>query len=465
MRFATNKILTLFFYCIILSAFPQKELTTFTKNDGLSSSNILFTYVDSKGIIWAATNFGLNAYFSNKWTAIKYIEGQDGQNKYFGKILSIFEASNSDIWIATQRGIFYYNRKYWTHFSDNENSNFEISKLFEDSNMNIWVFLENQNGLKDVGQIGFTMLEGKVQIFGGNQWITFTGVIGGSAAVPIGSPPNYFTSMLIDSKNTIWITSLDGLYSYDGRRWSEFNEEQLSSDKCYKVFETNNHDIWVGTANGIAKKEGEKWKKYEKAKGISGNIIHDFYNDKQGRLWAFSSKDNSFNSLLLFNKSKWKTFTNKDLRLKGNVDKIFEINNQVFISSSRGISVYQNSIWKNINNVYDVNVDEVYFLQEIQEGLVYFTDKSKLYQLSKDGVQIVFEYDGKWQANEIFMDSQQRIWVGTDRDGLFLFENDKLVSNFNDKSGLTDNHINSIFEDSEANVWIICRNSINKVND
>lgn len=465
MRFATNKILTLFFCFIIFNVYSQKNLTTYTKDEGLSSSNILFSHVDSKGIIWAATNFGISVYYSGKWTSIKYIEGNDGQNKYLGKVLKIFEAKNSDIWIATNRGLFYYNRKYWTYFSDSENSSFEISTIFEDSFNNIWIFLEKENGLKDVNQIGFTMLEGKVQIFGGSQWITFTGVIGGSAAVRIGAPPDYFTSYLIDSKNRIWITSLDGLYLYDGKRWSEYNEEQLTSDRCYKIFESNSNEIWVGTANGIANNVSGKWKKFEKSKGINGNIIYDFYHDKQNRLWAFSSKDNSFNSLLILNKSKWKTFTNKDLKVKGNIDNIFDFHDKLLISSSRGLSVFNNSNWQNINRIYDVDIDDVYIIKEIAEGTLYFADRTKLYKLNDKGLTEVYEHNGKWQPNIIISDSKSRLWIGTERDGAFLFENDKFVSNYNTENGLTDNHIVSIFEDKQSNVWLISRNGISKVNE
>jgi len=465
MKFSTNKILTLFFCFIIFNVYAQKNLTTFTKDEGLTSSNILFAHVDTKGIIWAATNFGVSVYYSGKWTPIKYIEGNDGQNKYLGKVLQIFEAKNSDIWVATNRGLFYFNRKYWTYFADSENSSFEISTIFEDSFNNIWIFLEKENGLKDVDQIGFAMLEGKVQIFGGKQWITFTGVIGGSAAVRIGAPPDYFTSYLVDSQDRIWITSLDGLYLYDGKRWSEYNEEHFTSDRCYKIFESNSNEMWVGTANGISTNASGEWKNYEKSKGINGNIIYNFYHDKQNRLWAFSSKDNSFNSLLLFNKTKWKTFTNRDLKLKGNIDNIFDFNGQLLISSSKGMSVFNNSNWQNINRVYDVDINDVFLIKEMSQGIIYIADRAKLYKLTNEGLSEVYEHNGKWQPNIVIEDSKSRIWIGTDRDGAFLFENDTFISNYTIENGLTDNHITSIFEDKQSNIWIVSRNGISKVNE
>jgi len=94
--------------------------------------------------------------------------------------------------------------------------------------------------------------------------IPFPDKIGGSAAVTIGDPMEYFTSHLQDEQGNIWITNLDGLYKFDGKKWTNFNKEQLPSDICNKVIESSDNEIWVATRHGIAKQVGNKWVKYEK---------------------------------------------------------------------------------------------------------------------------------------------------------------------------------------------------------
>lgn len=62
-------------------------------------------------------------------------------------------------------------------------------------------------------------------------------------------------------------------------------------------------------------------------------------------------------------------------------------------------------------------------------------------------------------AGTLLIDSQQRIWVGTWGDGLFLFDkNLNLITQFNhDKltaNGLNSNLIQTLYEDSEGDIWI-----------
>ncbi len=81
MSFATNKILLLFFCVFFVSLNAQNEFITYTKSDGLTSSNILTTKVDYKGIIWAGTNSGINAFTGKEWVPIKSITDKNGDNK------------------------------------------------------------------------------------------------------------------------------------------------------------------------------------------------------------------------------------------------------------------------------------------------------------------------------------------------------------------------------------------------
>ncbi len=131
MSFAANKILLLFFCVLFLNSTAQNEFHTFTKSDGLTSSNILFTKVDHKGVIWAATNSGINAFTGGKWVPIKSITNHNGNKTNMGRVTRIFETIVGELWIVTEKGLFIYNGSYWTLFYDRNNDGFVVTDILK----------------------------------------------------------------------------------------------------------------------------------------------------------------------------------------------------------------------------------------------------------------------------------------------------------------------------------------------
>lgn len=461
MSFATNKILLLFFCALFISSNAQNEFKTFTKSDGLTSSNISFTHLDSKGIIWAATNSGINAFTGKKWISIKSISDDNGRDKTLGRVLKISETSKGELWIATEKGLFNYNRQYWTYFSDQDNKEFYVKDIFEDKKGNIWVMLEKKMETKDIGDIGFSIVEGLVQMYNGSQWFDFPGLIGGSAAVVIGEPKEYFTSIIQDEKGNIWVTSLDGLYIYNGRTWIEYNDEDLPSDKCYKVIETSDNIIWVATSNGIAKQKDNEWIKYEKSKGIKNNLTYNLYEDSQSRLWAFTRKDHKFKALCFYENDKWQSCFSSDIQLKGEITQLIEFNNKILAFSTKGISLFYNDKWHNLEDIYKFDDDKYSAIKKVNDNSIWFTTENGLYHLNND-LEKVFSAESKWKVTSVYESSNAEIWVGTEKNGLYMINN-LGNSHYTTDNGLKDNRINEIFEDKNKNIWVVTRNGISQL--
>ena len=459
MRFATNKVLTLFFCLLFIFTTAQNEFTSFSKKDGLSSSTILFTYIDSKGIIWAATNYGINAFTGKNWVAIKSITDNNGKEQALGQILKIFESSNHDLWFSTEKGIFHFNRKYWTYFSDHENKEFTVKLFFEDIEENIWVLLEKDRKINDGRELGFSFVEGRMQMYNGSQWYDFPGLIGGSATVITGEPKEYFTSIIQAQNNDIWVTSLDGLYNFNGNKWTEYNEEHLSSDRCYDVIETSKNEIWVATANGISKQDGDEWIKYEKNKGIKDNIPYNLFEDKENRIWAFTRKDNKFKSLCFFENGKWESCFNKDIRIKGTVSELIEFDDKMLAFSSKGISLFHENKWNNLKDLFELKDGNFSAIITSNDNSIYFTGQQGLYNLKSNGLNKVFSPTEKWKVSSLLQASNGDIWIGTEKKGMFHISNNSQL-NYTTDNGLNNNNINFVFEDKRKNIWIVSKNGI-----
>ncbi len=461
MSFVTKKILLLFFWVMCFNSFAQNEFHTYTKNDGLTSSNILSIKIDYKGIIWAATNSGVNAFTGESWMPVKSISDNNGHNKNLGRVISMFEAINGDLWIVTEKGLFLFNGSYWTFFNDRNNDGFQITDIFEDRRGWIWIMLEKSGSLKEISDIGFSFIDGKIQMYNGERWYKFTDDIGGSAAILIGDPLEYFTSHIQDGQGNIWVTSLDGLYKFDSIKWVKYNEEHLPSDMCCEVVETTDKEIWVATRYGIAKQADDEWIKYEKNRGIKGNFINDLFQDKARRIWAITSKDNRFKSLCVYENDKWKPFFKDNVKIKGSINRLVDFEDQLIAFSKKGLSSFDGENWTNLISKYEIVDDNFTNLVIAKNRTLWFAAENGIYNLNNDGIRLVYSPENNWKVTTVFESYTGGIWVGTKKNGVYMINGEK-NKHYTIDNGLNDNYIKEVFEDKKKNIWVVTNGGISR---
>lgn len=468
MSFATNIILPLFFVLLSFVAVSQAEFTNFSKDNGLSSNNILASMVDSKGAIWFGTANGISVFTSNGWVQITSISDNNRYNKYLGRVKKLFEATNGDIWVCAEKGLFLYNGSFWTYFDDDDDDDFHVVDLFEDHKGRIWVMFEKHQSLRDLSTLGFSIVEGAVQMFDGTIWHKFEGEVGGTTAIRLGLVRQYFTSYLVDSKNRIWITTLDGLYQFTDNKWINYEADEMLSKDCNDVIEDVAGNIWIATEKGVAVyNSNDEWTRYQKEKGIKGYEVVKLMEDATGLVWAISRKDKFFKSLCYFENGDVNSYKKEKLKLKGDVENVIVNNELVIAYSSKGVSLLESNNWICIttkNKTDDVNYSN---FTPISEGII-FTGKKGLYKFQSDSFQTLYKNDDNWKVScvEIIDD---RIYIGTEKSGLFIVnfcrESQPCSSttvNYNITKGLPDNSVKDIFTDRMNNVWIITKSGISR---
>lgn len=463
MSYATIKILTLLFCLLHIDLGAQIKFTSFNKDNGLSSTNIITTKVDHRGIIWVGTTNGIVAFTGKEWFPVKSIVDREGRNINVGRVYRIFQAMSGDIWFLSEKGIFVYNEEYWTYFNDNENEGSIVSDIFEDRRGWIWVMFEKRNSMKDVANLGFSIVEGNIQMYFNNQWYKYPRFIGGSAAITIGDPVEYFTSYMQDEAGNIWVTNLDGLYKFDGGSWAEYDDDELSSDKCYSVLESSTNEIWVATQHGVAKKNKDNWIKFEKAKGIKDNTAYNLFEDKNNNIWVITRKDSRFKSLCVFNNGSWKQFDKNDIEMNGEVSQLVHYDSSLIAFSRKGLSMFDGGNWTNLFVRYKIDDDNFSNLTIARNKTLWFVSRSGLYSFNNEGLLLVFSPEKTWKVNTLFESSNGNIWVGTEKKGVFVIRGND-TKNMTTDNGLTDNYVKQVFEDKQGRVWVVTRNGINRYN-
>ncbi len=289
-------------------------------------------------------------------------------------------------------------------------------------------------------------------------------------------------SVFKDSRGFLWICTTNGLFRYDGYSFKNINSiaSEILKYETYCIVEDKNQNFWIGTAG----------------KGIV------YYNSHTGKLFnlKLSEGNNSKVNRILFFKSRIWVATNAGLLVideKENIDentsfevkvlwpdplnKNLQMNVINFIYSQPG----SKSLWIGTNSpLYELDPDTYEFKivnSYNQNSIRWLADYSngKILASSWDGgvfvvdpVKHILENDlvikeinrivGDKRVKSAIVDSQNRYWIATFGDGLYIFEKEKngnlRFENYRNEENLPiklkSNFIDQIFLDNSGTAWL-----------
>lgn len=129
-----------FLFSILISCFCHgQSYRLFTTDQHLSSSLINSIYEDSKGMIWIATEDGLNRYDGSKISVYKH-NAEDKHSLAHNYVCSIFEDSKGNLFIGTYGGLQLYN------YAEDDFSSIATDKKGKPFYNNVSSIVERKNG-------------------------------------------------------------------------------------------------------------------------------------------------------------------------------------------------------------------------------------------------------------------------------------------------------------------------------
>ncbi len=290
---------------------------TFNTSSGFAANDVKVAYEDREGSIWSG-NYGSGL---TQITVKSFIMHSFDKNLYGTEIYSIYIRNNFR-WLGTDKGLLKLNQstgEILKFYSAKYNlPKDKITALFSDHDNELWIGTENN------GVYRMTVDKEKIipfRIGNGNLENSITGITGRHKQIWIGTkkgvcnintgtgnnrwytmengelPHNYVQHLFIDSKGTLWFSTLSNtlVFIRDGKVeretissengistlgpitgendsiiWVGSNgngvfevkpgsvinlttKENLFSDYCYSLLMDNNRNLWVGHRGGLSK--------------------------------------------------------------------------------------------------------------------------------------------------------------------------------------------------------------------
>ena len=203
-----------FVWIVLYASAQQKKInfTSLTSKDGLSSSIVTAILKDRQGLMWFATEDGLNKYDGTSFTVYRHSD-TDPNSLPANYVVSLHEDRSGNLWIGTNGGsLVIYDRKKdqfkrLTSFTGFNARNNVIQALCSDYLGQVWV----------ASFAGLSVINPKTKTISG-----FTTDRSGRGRLSTTNVSTIFE----DSKRRLWIGTDEGLFLYNRKKNSFFHFKQ-----------------------------------------------------------------------------------------------------------------------------------------------------------------------------------------------------------------------------------------------
>lgn len=366
-----------------LVRYQDGKFSSFGKEFGLSDSNIFCVFKDREGVIWLATNKGINRL---RKQIIKTYNDKDGLNN--SEVYPMLRDSKDNIWIGTTKGLTIYRDGKFEpvklHQTDKnlpeylkwKDDSMAIQSLWEDRNGKIWI---------GVGGALYVAENGNVKLVHGGQHIY---------------------AIRQDKAGNVWAATNKGILLFQDYQLKTFYSvaEGLPNEMMTTIYEDSHGRLWFGGFGGLSEFKDGKFINYTTKEGLTGNYVRSIYEDADGILWIGTYGE----GLSRFKDGKFVNYTIENGLFTNDVFAIQEdSHNNFWISSNRGI--------------YHVNRQE---LNDFADGKI---EKIHSSSYGKEDGMLNNECNGGRQPATI-KDKDGKFWFPT-QDGVAIVDSEFETSN------------------------------------
>lgn len=394
------------------------RVRVFGPRDGLPGREINAFSLDPMGRVWAAGGGGVSVYDGSGWIPHRHA----GMSLAGYRFLSVCHDLDGRCYLGTDSGVLIIH-------SRESGRELHIPQRFPDPRV------------------------AKIRRFGDELWfLTGRRMYRLRRGFKEMSPPSDWlcgamADFVVDGVGGIWIATRFGVLHRLGERWEVYDRRQgLPAEHFVAVALSEHGDLWFGTFDrGVLRLSPEGWVHYTEANGLPDDRIDDILVDGSGTPWVVAGKG----AIARFKDNSWERIPLPRL----------EHTQSVAAGGAKDSTGALDPAIRFLAAVDEEHSDGIAF-PRVRMGLdgsrrCIVAVRCGIYQFAESGWRMISMPD--WESGidptVVLVARSGSVWLGTAESGVFVRERSGWM-HLGTSHGLTDNHILSIAEDAEGNIWI-----------
>lgn len=507
----------IFIYLFLLVSFGITAQTNVPKylslENGLSNNYIADIIQDGQGLIWIATEGGLNRFDGKDFNI--YTKNNSGLVSNELNAL-LYDKEENSIWIGSQReGISIFDcrtHSFRNYSMDNGLITNDVTHLSHAADGGIWIThyhvgIEYYNkktkefilfadkdieGMKSLNWCACDDGNGNLYVGHTNDGISVIDIknrtarnIRYNSENPKGLPANNVRTIFIDSQKKIWVGTNRGLALFNPQteefitfRHDPRNPDSLGADDIYDIKEMKDGTLWISTGmagisilnlSNITLVDPHKIKfqnmlEVKNDHKLSSPDVRRIFQDSFGNIWVGHSRRGiDFISSLspVFKTLDYITDNIEETNEKQVWDICIDKQQQLWVGSENEISVFQNNILKKTINIrpYLSTDNPSVYISEIESdkngNLLIGTNNDGIFRLNTltYHIETIKFNESREYIHAFREDPDGKILIGTER-GVYSYKDGKVDTEKFINDQLSDKSIYCILRDRQGKLWI-----------
>ena len=272
--------------------------------------------------------------------------------------------------------------------------------------------------------------------------------------VESGLPDNYVNQVVQDKHGYLWVGTAAGLARFDSVNFKEFRDPQTSAEFGYNIrdmaVDPDGALFTIPASGGVAVWKEGSMSVHPVTSALEGLTALDLFVEPDGAVWVGAEPA----TLIRWEKGRVSRFGQSDgiNRRVNRISFATDGRGRTWVASGEFLGWYHDGKLVPLNQPMS-EVGTALIIAPSRAGGLWIASAERLLRLDNDHATVV--YDGpKWLAKRagiqcLFEDSCGQLWIGTRRDGLYLYAGGEFR-----KISLASRMIQSVVEDTEGNIWV-----------